>query len=110
MFSQIFTQAGLWDALEYDGMFRVCYRPKKEIVSISDVHGDMAWTRFYLTWFGNDAGYPYGVAFRHYAEFHYRGTASFCIIPRYGCGPQKHLWTTIRFYDNNTLEKTSGVA
>jgi hypothetical protein len=108
-FTQTYTQAGKWDALRYEGMFRVCYVPRKKIVSVTDVHGDMVWTRFYLTWFGNDSGYPYAVLLGHYAEINYRGTASFCIVPRYGCGPSKHPWVKIRFRDDNTLEKTSGV-
>jgi hypothetical protein len=109
MFAQTFTQAGLWDALRYEGMFRVCYVPRKRIVSISDVHGDMVWTAVYLTWMGNDRGYPYGVVLGKRAEFYYRGTAAFCIVPKYGCGPTKHPWVKITFYDDNTLERTSGV-
>jgi hypothetical protein len=109
LFAQTFTQAGLWDALRYEGKFRVCYRPHRSIVSIKDVHGDMVWVKFYLTWLGNDSGYPYAVIFGKYVEIYYRGTVTLCIIPRYGCGPQKHPWITIRFYANNTLEKTSGV-
>ena len=108
-FAQTFTQAGLWDALRYEGMFRVCYVPTRRIVSISDVHGDMVWTAFYLSWFGNDAGYPYAVILGHKVEVYYRGTASFCIVPRYGCGPSKHPWVKISFWDNNTLQRTSGV-
>ena len=108
-FAQTFTQAHKWDALRYEGVFRVCYRPNDGIVSISDVHGDMVWTAFYLTWFGNDSGYPYAVIYGRYVEIFFRGTAGFCIIPRYGCGPMKHPWVKITFYDNNTLEKTSGV-
>ena len=108
-FAQTFTQAGLWDALRYEGMFRVCYRPRKSIVSVTDVHGDMAWVRFYLTWLGNDSGYPYAVNLGKQAEIQYRGSTSFCIVPRYGCGPLKHIWVKITFYPNNTMTKISGV-
>jgi hypothetical protein len=108
-FAQLFTQAGQWDAIRYEGMFRVCYRPKKSIVSVSDVHGDAVWVRFYLTWLGNDAGYPYAVDLGKRLEINYRGSVTFCIVPRYGCGPVKHIWIRIVFHPNNTLEKTSGV-
>jgi hypothetical protein len=108
-FAQIFTQAGQWDAIRYEGMFRVCYRPKKSIVSISDVHGDVVWVRFYLTWLGNDSGYPYAVNLGKRVEVYYQGSVTFCIIPRYGCGPMKHIWIKITFYPNNTMVKTSGV-
>ena len=108
-FSHTFTQAGLWDAIRYDGMFRVCYRPRKGIVSYSDVHGDVAWTAFYWSWLGNDPGYPYGVKYAKRVEFRYRGSVAVCIIPKYGCGPRKHIWVTIVFYANNTLVKDAGV-
>jgi len=109
MFAQTFTQAGVWDAMRYEGIFRVCYVPKKKIVSISDVHGDMAWTRFYWAWYGNDPGYPYAVTYPHRVELFFRGTAAVCIIPRYGCGPPKHPWIKLVFYDDNTMERTTGV-
>ena len=109
LFAHTFTQAGLWDALRYDGMFRVCYRPKKGIASVSDVHGDVAWTAFYWAWVGNDPGYPYAVIYAKRVELYFRGSVQVCIIPRYGCGPPKHPWIKIIFYDNNTMEKTSGV-
>jgi hypothetical protein len=109
MFAQTYTQAGQWDALRYEGMFRVCYVPQKRIVSVSDVHGDAAWTAFYLTWMGNDRGYPYAVVQGHKVVIYYRGTVAFCIVPKYGCGPNKHPWVTITFYDTNTLDRTSGV-
>ena len=108
-FAQTWTQAGQWDALRYEGMFRVCYIPRKRIISIADVHGDMVWTAIYLTWFGNDNGYPYAVILGHTVDIYYRGTVSFCIVPRYGCGPSKHTWVKITFRDNNTLTRTSGV-
>jgi hypothetical protein len=108
-FAQTFTQAGVWDALRYEGMFRVCYVPNKKIVSISDVHGDMVWTRFYWAWYGNDSGYPYAVTYPHRVELFFRGSAAVCIIPRYGCGPPKHPWIKLVFYDNNTMDRTTGV-
>lgn len=107
-FTQHFTEAGLVRVLTYKGMFRVCYRHGNGIVSLSDVRGDATWTQLPWTWKGNDPGYPYGVRYSRVATFHYRGTAAICIFT-WGCGPEKHPWVTLTFYDNNTMTRTAGV-
>jgi opacity protein-like surface antigen len=107
-FTRHFTQAGLFDVIRYEGMFRVCYRPGIGIVWIRDIRGDATWLRAPWTWQGNDPGYPHGVIYPHRAEFHYRGTASICIF-KYGCGPERHPWVKVVFHDNNTMEVETGV-
>ena len=94
-----------------EGHFRVCYRLYGGgIVSWSDVRGDAVATQTPWTWKGSDPGYPYGVLLNpHAVQFHYRGTAQFCIT-RLGCGPEKHPYVIVTFYDNNTLDRRSGVA
>ena len=94
-----------------EGHFRVCYRLYGGgIVSWSDVRGDAVSTQHPWTWKGSDPGYPYGVKLNaHAVEFHYRGTAQFCIT-RLGCGPEKHPYVIITFHDNNTLDRRIGVA
>jgi len=108
-FTQTFTQANLYSVMRYEGSFRVCYKHGQGIVSYSDVHGDNTWTRVPWEWRGNDNGYPYAVKYSRHVVFHYRGSAAFCIVP-YACGPTKHPWVTIVFYDNNTLTKDAGVS
>ena len=93
--------------MRYEGSFRVCYKHGQGIVSYSDVHGDMTWTRVPWEWRGNDTDYPHGVKYSRHVVFDYRGSAAFCIIP-YACGPTKHPWVRIVFYDNNTLTKDAG--
>jgi hypothetical protein len=108
-FTQRYTQTGLYDVITYKGMFRVCYRHNNGIVSISDVHGDATSIRIPWTWKGNDNGYPYAVRYARRAELHYRGTAAICIFT-YGCGPSRHPWVRLTFYDNNTMTRSSGVS
>jgi hypothetical protein len=107
-FTQHFSEAGLFRVITYKGMFRVCYRPGNGIVSLSDVRGDASWTRQPWMWKGNDTGYPYGVRYSRVATFHYRGTAAICIFS-WGCGPDKHPWVTLTFYDSNTMTRAAGV-
>ena len=95
--------------MRYEGSFRVCYRHGAGIVSYSDVHWDTTWTRVPWEWRGNDNGYPYAVKYSRHVVFYYRGSAAFCVVP-YACGPTKHPWVTIVFYDNNTLTKNAGVS
>jgi hypothetical protein len=108
-FTHHFTQAGLFNVIRYEGVFRVCYRPGGGgIVWIRDVRGDATWVRAPWTWKGNDPGYPYGVIASHRAEFHYRGTAAIWLA-KYGFGRDKHPWVKVTFHDNNTMEVESGV-
>ena len=104
-FKQTFTQANLYSVMRYEGSFRVCYKHGQGIVSYSDVHGDMTWTRIPWEWRGNDTDYPHGIKYSRHVVFDYRGSAAFCVIP-YACGPTKHPWVRIVFYDNNTLTRT----
>lgn len=108
-FTQHFTQAGLYNVLTYKGMFRVCYRHNGGIVSVSDVHGDATWTLLPWSWKGNDNDYPYAVKYSQRAEFQYRGTAAVCVFS-WGCGPDKHPWIRLTFYDNNTMTRSAGVS
>lgn len=98
-------------AVTMEGHFRVCYRLYQGgIVSWSDVRGDAVATQTPWTWKGSDPGYPYGVMINaHAVQFHYRGTAQLCIT-RFGCGPEKHPYVIITFYDNNTMDRRIGVA
>jgi hypothetical protein len=107
-FTRTFTQAGLFDVLRYEGMFRVCYRPGGGIAWIRDVRGDATWVRAPWVWKGNDPGYPYGVIYSHRAEFHYRGTTAIWLA-KYGFGRDKHPWVKVTFHDNNTMEVATGV-
>jgi hypothetical protein len=107
-FTNHWSQAGLFRVLTYKGSFRVCYRPGNGIVSIADVHGDATWTKQPWSWKGNDAGYPYGVRYAKTAVFQYRGTTAICFFS-FGCGPDKHPWVSITFYDNNTMTRSGGV-
>ena len=108
-FMQQFTQAGLFNVLTYRGMFRVCYRHGAGISSVTDVHGDVTWTRAPWSWHGNDNGYPYHVRYAKRVEFFFKGTAAICVF-NYGCGPSKHPWVTLTFYDNNTMTRRVGVS
>jgi Ig-like domain from next to BRCA1 gene/Thrombospondin type 3 repeat len=99
-----------FDVLVYEGRFRVCYVHNKQIVSISDIHGDATEVDVPWEWRGNDTGYPWGAISldKHTAEFNFRGKIAVCILPKIGCGPEKHPWVKIVFRDNNTMVVTSG--
>lgn len=108
---QNFDQLGvsLLRVVTMEGTFRVCYTPNQGIISFSDVHGDAVSTRIPWTWRGIDPGYPYGISYGRSVDFHYRGTALICIVG-WACGPEKHPWVRISFYDNNTMVVRAGVA
>ena len=111
LFTQSFSQAGLYDVIHYTGRFRVCYVPGSKVVSWSEVYGDAEWVRPYSgwEWRGNEQGYPFGVRISSYAvEFRYRGKAAICIFS-YGCGPERHPWVTLTFFANNTMTRRVGV-
>jgi len=111
LFTQSFSQAGLYDVIRYAGRFRVCYVPGSKVVSWSEVFGDAEWVRPYSgwEWRGNEQGYPFGVRISSYAvEFRYRGKAAICIFS-YGCGPERHPWVTLTFFANNTMTRRVGV-
>ena len=108
-FKQTFTQANLYSVMRYEGSFRVCYKHGQGIVSYSDVHGDM--TRgpaFHGSGVATTPTTRMGSSTHATSCFDYRGSAAFCVIP-YACGPTKHPWVRIVFYDNNTLTKDAGV-
>jgi hypothetical protein len=107
-FSASWSQATIYTVLRYEGTFKVCYVHSKRIVSVVYRFGDATFVRIPWEWHGNDSGYPYHIRREHNVEFNFRGTAQFCIL-KVGCGPEKHPWVRITFFDNNTLDKDQGV-
>ena len=111
VFTQSYSQAGLYDVIRYAGRFRVCYVPGGRVASWSDVAGDAEWVRPFSSWEwrGNESGYPVGVRVSETAvEFRYRGKAAICLF-NFGCGPERHPWVTLTFFSNNTIARKSGV-
>ncbi|MFL5931195.1 MAG: hypothetical protein ACJ75P_08060 [Gaiellaceae bacterium] len=111
IFTQSFSQSGLYDVIHYSGSFRVCYVPGSRVVSWSEVVGDAEWVRPFSgwEWRGNAGGYPVGIRITASAvEFRYRGTAAICVL-KYGCGPERHPWVTLTFFANNTMSRRVGV-
>ena len=111
--TETWSQFG-WQRLRmitYELRFRVCYwTEERGIVSVTDVRGDATVANFPWEWRGNAVGYPYGDRTGiHTAEIHARGNAAFCIVPKLGCGQEKHPWIKVTFFDNNTWVVTSGV-
>jgi hypothetical protein len=109
---QTFTQAyGLgFDFLRYAGTFRVCYVPGVRVVSWSEVHGDATYALPPWDWHGNDPGYPHSVRLsEHAVQFTFRGEAAICVeLLLKGCGPTKHPWVRITFWDTNTITRSAG--
>ena len=103
-FKQTFTQANLYAVMRYEGSVPRLLQARTRIVSYSDVHGDMTWTRIPWEWRQKRHRLPAWGSGTTPRVFDYRGSAAFCVIP-YACGPTKHPWVRIVFYDNNTLTK-----
>ena len=109
---QTFTQAfGLGvDFLRYEGTFRVCYVPGVRIESWSEVYGDANYALPPWDWHGNDPGYPQAARLTvHSVQFTFRGSAAICVqLLLKGCGPTKHPWVRITFWDTNMITRSAG--
>jgi Thrombospondin type 3 repeat len=109
---QTFSQTFGWlEVLKIQTQFRVCYVPGVRIYSFNraDLQGDAIFVRVPWVWKGLDPTYPWASVYSDRVEMKVQGTAEICILPRIGCGPDRHLWVRIVFRPNNTMAVTSGV-
>ena len=96
--------------LAYDVTFSVCYVPGGGIRWVKNAFGDGSYSFVPWTWKEDNApGYPSLTYAGHQVVLRYKGTAAICIF-HFGCGPERHPWVTLTFYDSNTMTEAAGVS
>jgi hypothetical protein len=107
-FKARWSQAGLYNVLNVNGFFVVCYRHNAGIVTVLARNWDQTYARYPWQWKGNADGYPRHYRYTKYVDFQYRGKFEFCPA-NFGCLSTKWPYVNIRFYDNNTMTYAQGI-